>query len=70
MKERVCATYSYNSAGGDIRIVRSGTGVYAVRFSGLGGYGAPGGHVQVTAYGMTSQACKVQSWDPAASTSL
>jgi hypothetical protein len=56
------AAYSYNSSGGTITITRSSTGSYAVRFRGLGGHGTAGGHVQVTAYGSGSEACKVSSW--------
>lgn len=53
--------YSFNSSGGPISITRSGVGMYAVRFSGLGG-GSSGGNVQVTAYGPDADACKVVSW--------
>jgi hypothetical protein len=56
-------TYSYNSSGGTITIERTGTGVYRVRFAGLGGHGKAGGHVQVTAYGAGSETAKVQSWN-------
>ncbi len=56
------ATYAYNSSGGAITIMRSGTGRYAVRFAGLGGNGTAGGHVQVTGYGNDSHDCKVRSW--------
>jgi hypothetical protein len=55
--------YSYNSPGGAITINRSSVGVYAVRFSGLGESGKPGGNVQVTAYGSGSESCKVVSWN-------
>jgi hypothetical protein len=55
-------TYAHNSTDGAITITRGSTGHYAVRFAGLGGSGHPGGHVQVTAYGSGSEACKVASW--------
>ena len=61
------ATYAYNGAGGPITITRSGTGSYAVRFTGLGGGGTPGGHVQVTAYGNGSENCKVSGWSSSGS---
>jgi hypothetical protein len=38
-----------------------GSGAYTVRLPGLG---APAGHVQVTAYGYSSERCKVVSWGP------
>ena len=56
-------TYSRNPSGGPIEVTRSGTGTYAVRFAGLGGGGAAGGHVQVTAYGPSSETCKVEGWN-------
>ncbi|MGA9575137.1 MAG: hypothetical protein WBS20_14460, partial [Lysobacterales bacterium] len=54
--------YSFNSSGGPISITRSGPGTYKVDFSGLGGHGTAGGHVQVTAYGGGSEQCKVVNW--------
>ncbi len=56
------ASYSYNSSGDDIRVTRSGTGRYAVRFDGLGGNGTAGGNVQVTGYGSDANNCKVSGW--------
>jgi hypothetical protein len=56
-------TYAFNSSGGPISIQRRGAGTYQVNFSGLGGDGAAGGNVQVTAYGNGSEQCKVVSWD-------
>jgi hypothetical protein len=56
------ATYAFNSAGGPITATRSGMGQYAITFAGLGGAGTAGGNVQVTAYGSTSDFCKVASW--------
>lgn len=38
---------------------RSGTGTYTMRFTGLG---APGGHVQVTAYGWKAVVCRTVRW--------
>jgi hypothetical protein len=55
--------YSYNASGGRNTIGRMGIGAYAVRFGGLGGAGRGRGHVQVTAYGASSDTCKVESWD-------
>lgn len=55
------AAYSYNSAGGPVSIVRTGVGIYTVKFSGLGGSGS-GGNVQVTAYGSDAATCKVANW--------
>jgi hypothetical protein len=56
-------TYAFNSSGGATTITRSGIGVYAVKFSGLGGNGSAGGNVLVTAYGGGSETCKVVSWN-------
>ena len=55
--------FAYNSSGGAINISRPSTGAYIVRFAGLGGQGAGGGTVQVTAYGSGSATCKVLSWE-------
>lgn len=58
--------YSRNSSGNvfgegvNNTVTQLGTGEYRVRFPGIGT--APGGNVQVTAYGTASQRCKVQSW--------
>ena len=54
-------TYSYNISGGGVSITRFATGVYSVKFTGLG-HVAAGGNVQVTAYAGWSEACKVSSW--------
>lgn len=56
------ATYGFNSANMPITASRSGTGRYAMTFRGLGGHGRAGANVQVTAYGASSNHCKVQSW--------
>jgi hypothetical protein len=56
------ANASWNPAGA-VRVFKSGTGVYSVRFSGLGSrLTANGGHAQVVAVGTGSQHCKVSSW--------
>ena len=52
--------YLYNSAGGDITVNHTATGVYSVAFAGLDIFP---GHVQVTSYGSSPVAwCKVSSW--------
>ena len=56
-------TYSYNDGGGDITIERTGTGLYLVTFEDITKIGiVNGGHVQVTAYGSSSDYCKVVLW--------
>jgi hypothetical protein len=52
-------TYQFNSSGAQNTIVRQGVGVYAVT---LPGQTAAGGTVEVTAYGLDSDYCKVSSW--------
>ncbi|MGK4001562.1 hypothetical protein WMF31_02980 [Sorangium sp. So ce1036] len=60
------SSYSRNSAGDnfaeglDNTVSQLETGRYRVRFPDVGT--APGGHVQVTAYGGGSERCKVNSW--------
>ncbi|WP_394754818.1 hypothetical protein [Crenothrix sp.] len=59
--------YSFNTNGDAATknmVTRTATGTYTVNCKGVGGggWGAPGGHVQVTAYGNTNSACKVQNW--------
>lgn len=51
--------YHFNPSGGPITVTRLGTGQYVVSFTGLQ---MTGGHVQVTAYGSTSNFCKLYSW--------
>lgn len=52
--------YGWNSTGGAITITHtSGTGSYAVNFT---GQSMGGGTVEVTAYGSTTEYCKVSSW--------
>lgn len=56
------ANASWNPAGA-MRVFRIGTGMYQVRFSGLGSrLTANGGHAQVVAVGTGSQHCKVDGW--------
>lgn len=57
------AQYSFNSSGGPININKVGIGAYTVTFAGIGGGGAAGGNVQVTAYGNGSETCKVVNWN-------
>ncbi|MGQ0618219.1 MAG: cell wall-binding repeat-containing protein, partial [Acidimicrobiia bacterium] len=54
-------TYQFNSSGGVNNITRSGVGDYLAT---LAGVGTPGGHIQVTAYGSSSDHCVVDSWGP------
>jgi hypothetical protein len=56
--------YSFASGGGSITATRSGTGVYQMQWTGMGGIGINGGHAQVTAYGSADVRCKVWSWGP------
>ena len=55
--------YAFNGSGGPINIKRTGRGAYTVNFSGLGGNGKAGGHVQVTAYGGDNTRAKVKRWN-------
>jgi len=55
------AAYQFNSTGATNTVTKTGPGAYNVKLAGLGG---PGGHVQVTAYGSTTQQCKVENWNP------
>jgi hypothetical protein len=54
--------YSASKPAGDITITRSGTGIYTVHLAGAGT--AIRSHVQLTAYGNTSNQCRVQGWEP------
>jgi hypothetical protein len=54
--------YSYNDGGGEISIDRLSTGRYRVTFDDIAKISATGGHVQVTAYGGSSNYCKVVYW--------
>jgi hypothetical protein len=57
------AATMYNSGGGTIEVTRTATGVYTVRFGGLGR--SPGQHdnVQVSAYNALPVYCKPDVWD-------
>jgi hypothetical protein len=57
------AATRYNSGGGVIEVTRTGTGIYTVRFAGLGR--TPGQHdnVQVSAYNTVPAYCKPDVWD-------
>ena len=52
-------SFSVNSTGGSIDVVRHGPGDYSVLFDGLG---APGGHVQANASGSSDATCTIDSW--------
>lgn len=56
------ASYAHNPAGGAITATRSGTGLYAMVWSGFSGLAAGGGHPQVTAYGASNRRCQIQFW--------
>ena len=56
------AAYQRNSTGALNTITRTGVGSYTVNFENLGIY--YGGTVNVTAYGIGSETCKVLYWDP------
>jgi hypothetical protein len=55
------ASYSFNSTGGANTVTRLSVGSYRVDMAGLG---QANGNVQVTAYGGTSNRCKVSGWGP------
>lgn len=57
------ASYKRNSTGGQNFVTRTGVGAYSVWFQNLGN-GIVGGTVDVTAYGTTSNACRVLNWGP------
>ena len=60
------AATRYNSSGGTIDVTRSATGVYSVRFAGLGRAPGQRDNVQVAAYdGTLPVYCKPASWDGA-----
>jgi hypothetical protein len=56
------STYAFNSAGATPTVTRNGVGNYVARLPGQGG--GTGGTVKVTAYGGSSDSCKVLSWYP------
>jgi hypothetical protein len=55
------ALYQFNSEGGTNTITRTAAGTYDVRLAGIS---TQGGTVLVTAYGTSSDRCKVGSWLP------
>jgi len=60
------AATRYNSSGGTVDVTRSATGVYSVRFAGLGRAPGQRDNVQVAAYNATLPVyCKPASWDAA-----
>jgi hypothetical protein len=52
-------TYQFNSEGGNATVTRTAVGAYSVKLPGQGG---AGGTVKVTAYGSSSDTCKVTTW--------
>lgn len=58
------SSFSYNDGGADVLITRLGTGFYLVDFGDISKISETLGHVQVTAYGLTTNYCKVVSWGP------
>ena len=52
---------SWNPAG-TIRVFKTGTGLYQVRFNGLGATMSTGGNIQVNSIGTANKHCKVQGW--------
>jgi hypothetical protein len=64
-------TYQYNSRGAKNTVTRSGVGQYLVNFPKMqlnANEQSKGGTVQVTAYGSSSNHCKVGSWGESAGT--
>ncbi len=57
------ADRDYNPTGAATTVSTSAEGVYRVRFPGIG---APGGNVQVAAFGKTPGKCQADSWGPTA----
>ncbi|HEY3181299.1 MAG TPA: hypothetical protein VGJ77_00570 [Gaiellaceae bacterium] len=51
--------YQFNSSGASNTVTHSSTGLYQVKFPGIGG---SGGTVKVTAYGYGNEYCKATSW--------
>ncbi len=57
---------SYNSGGGGVLVTRASTGVYTVRFMGLGRLSGQRDNVQVTGYGGAAGTfCKLAGWQSA-----
>jgi len=63
------AATRYNSGGGAIEVTRTATGVYTVRFAGLGRAAGQHDNVQVSTYNAAPVYCKPNVWD-ASSTDL
>jgi hypothetical protein len=59
---------AYNSTGGAVNVSRSSAGQYLVKFAGLGVGQVTGGNVLVSS--VDGSRCSVQSWTPAADSSL
>jgi hypothetical protein len=60
-----------NSTGGTVKVIRSGTGFYSIRFNGLTAQSDPqGGTVQITAIGPTPRQCRVEEWSATGSIDL
>jgi len=57
------AATSFNSSGGTIEVSHTSTGVYSVRFAGLGRSPGQRDNVQVSAYNTTATTCKPDFWD-------
>lgn len=55
--------YRYNSSGGGVEISHASTGVYSVRFAGLGRARGQRDNVQVSGYSSTAVYCKSRVWD-------
>ena len=55
--------YRYNSSGGAVEITRTATGIYSVRFAGLGRAPGQRDNVQVSGYNTTAVYCKPRVWD-------
>ena len=55
--------YRYNSSGGTVEITHTSTGVYSVRFAGLGRAPGQRDNVQVSGFSTTAVYCKPRVWD-------
>ena len=61
------AATRYNSGGGAVEVTRTATGVYSVRFAGLGRTPGQRDNVQVSAYNAAPAYCKPAIWDASGS---
>ena len=59
------ANYRFDSSGGAIQVTRSATGVYSVRFAGLGRLAGERDNVQVSSFGGDNGYCKTAGWQSA-----